>query len=184
MTDRTIIEERTGNVVTMNVFSKLSQERIMFIDNVITDDLANEIIAQLLYLDSLNHELINIYINCIGGSVLDGLAIYDVSKIIKSPIRTVCIAGALSMGAILMLMGKERCITKHSRIMLHQPSGYARGTATDIQITHEEIQKLKNELYAIVEENTTLVHVEELFKWDTWFTAKEALDCGLVTEIL
>lgn len=184
MHQRTIVEERAKNVAVMDVFSKLAQERIIFIDDVIESDLANGVIAQMLYLDSLNKKPIHVYINTPGGSVYDGLAIYDVAKIIKSPIRTVCVGMAASMGAILMLMGSERCATKHSRIMLHQPSGYAAGSADDIEITHEEIQKIKGELYAIVEENTNLKDVKTLFKLDTWFTASEALQCGLITEIL
>lgn len=182
---RTIVEERQKNVVIMDVFSKLIQERIIFIDDEIDNELANNVIAQMLYLDSVDQSReINIYINSPGGSVYDGLAIYDTSKLIKSPIRTVCMGLAASMGAILMLMGTERCATKHSRIMLHQPSGYARGTADDIEITHEEIQKLKKELYDIVEENSNLTNVEQLFKLDTWYTAKEALEAGLITKIL
>lgn len=181
---RTIVEQSQKNIVIMDVFSKLVQERIIFIDGVIDDQLANGIIAQLLHLDSISKELINIYINSPGGSVYDGLAIYDTSKIIKSPIRTVCVGMAASMGAILMLMGKERCATKHSRLMLHQPSGVAYGTADDIEITHEEIQKLKKELYTIVEENSNLTNVEQLFKLDTWYNSKEALEAGLITKIL
>ena len=181
---RTIVEERPRNVVVMDVFSKLVQERIIFIDNVIDDELANGVIAQMLYLDSVNNNTINVYINSPGGSVYAGLGIYDTSKLIKSPIRTVCVGMAASMGAVLMLMGKERCATKHSRIMLHQPSGGAIGTADDIAITHEEIQKLKKELYEIVESNSNLTNIEQLFKLDTWFTASEALEAGLITKIL
>lgn len=184
MNQRTIVEERSKNVVVMDVFSKLIQERIIFIDDVIDDDLANGVIAQLLYLDSLSSNPIDIYINTEGGSVLDGLAIYDVANLIKSPIRTVCVGMAASMGAILMLMGTEREATKHSRIMLHQPSGRAWGSSDDIQIIHEEIQKYKKELYNIVEANTTLTNVEQLFKLDTWYTAEEALECGILTKIL
>ena len=181
---RTIVEESTRNMSIIDVFSKLVQERIIFIDSLIDDELANGVIAQLLYLDSVNQNEISIYINTPGGSVMDGLAIYDVSKLIKSPIRTVCIGGAISMGAILMLMGKERCITKHSRMMLHQPSAEASGKVDNIRITHNFVEKLKKEMYAIIEENTTLTNVEELFRWDTWYTSEEALACGLVTKIL
>lgn len=182
--NRTIVEESSRNMSIIDVFSKLVQERIIFIDDVVDSELANGVIAQMLYLDSIDQKEISIYINTPGGSVLDGLAIYDVSKLIKSPIKTVCIGEAASMGAILMLMGKERCITKHSRLMLHQPSGSIRGTADAIQVTHEQMQLLKKELYEIVEEHTNLKNAEQLFKLDTWYTSKEALDCGLVTRIL
>lgn len=181
---RTIVEERAKNIVVMDVFSKLVQERIIFIDEPINSELANGVIAQMLYLDSISKEPINVYINTPGGSVYDGLAIYDVSKLIKSPIKTVCIGLAASMGAVLMLMGSERGATKHSRIMLHQPSSAAIGTSDEIQIVHEELQKLKAEIYQIVEENTKLTNVEQLFKLDTWYTASEALECGLLTKIL
>lgn len=182
---RTIVEERQKNIVIMDVFSKLIQERIIFIDGPIDDELANGVIAQMLYLDSLNKdEQINIYINSPGGSVYDGLAIFDASELIKAPIRTVCVGMAASMGAVLMLMGKERCATRHSRLMLHQPSAMAVGTADEIEITHEEVQKLKKELYEIVESKSNLVNVEQLFRLDTWYTAQEALEAGLITKIL
>jgi len=184
MNQRTIVEERGKSIVIMDVFSKLVQERIIFIDEPIDDELANGVIAQMLYLDSVNHQRIDIYINTPGGSIYDGLAVYDVAHLIKSPIRTICVGMAASMGAILMLMGTERCATKHARIMLHQPSGGAIGTADDIEITHEEIQKLKKEMYDIVEEKTFLTNVETLFKNDVWYTAVEALEYGLLTEIL
>ncbi|MGV8961904.1 MAG: ClpP family protease [Candidatus Saccharimonadaceae bacterium] len=184
MFQRTIVEERSKNVVIMDVFSKLAQERIIFIDDVIDDSLANGVIAQLLYLDSVGHDQIDVYINSPGGSVYDGFAIYDVSKLIKSPIRTVCVGMAASMAAVLMFMGKERCGTQHSRIMFHQPSGRASGTSEEIQISHEEIQKVKKELYEIVEQHTTLTGVEQLFRLDTWYTAKEAIECGILTCIL
>jgi len=184
MNQRTIVEERSKNVIVLDVFSKLIQERIIFIDDVIDDELANGVIAQMLYLDSIGTAPIDIYINTPGGSILDGLAIYDVAKLLKSPIKTICVGMAASMGAILMLIGKERCATKHSRIMLHQPSSAIRGTADDFQIYNDEIQKYKKELYDIVEQNTTLTNVEQLFKLDTWYTAEEALQCGLLTKVL
>jgi ATP-dependent Clp protease protease subunit len=184
MSQRTIVEERGKSIVVMDVFSKLVQERIIFIDEPIDDELANGVIAQLLYLDSVNQQPIDIYINTPGGSVYSGLAIYDVAHLIKSPIKTICVGMAASMGAILMLMGTERHATKHSRIMLHQPSGEAVGTADDISITHEQIQKVKKEMYDIVEEKTSLMNVEALFKNDVWYTAAEALECGLLTKVL
>lgn len=184
MNQRTIVEERSRNVIVLDVFSKLIQERIIFIDDVIDDELANGVIAQLLYLDSVANSPIDIYINTPGGNVLDGLAIYDVANLIKSPIKTICVGMAASMGAVLMLIGKERCATKHSRIMLHQPSGRAYGTSDQIEIANEEIQKYKKELYDIIEEKTSLTNVEQLFKLDTWYTAAEALECGLLTKVL
>lgn len=184
MPQRTIVEERSKNVVIMDVFSKLAQNRIIFIDDAITSELANGIIAQLLYLDSISQDRIDIYINSPGGNVYDGFGIYDVAKLLKSPIRTIGIGLIASMGAFLMFMGSERCATKHTRIMLHQPSGFAVGSSDDIEIYHEELQKIKKDLYKIIAENTTLENVEQLFKLDTWFSAEEALNCKLLTEIL
>lgn len=181
---RTIVEEKPGNIAVMDVFSKLVQERIIFIDSAINDELANGVIAQMLYLDSLNHDPISLYINSPGGSVYDGLAIYDVANLLKSPINTVCVGHAASMACILMLIGKERSMTKHARIMMHQPSGGVIGNAKEIEITYQEIEKLKKELYSIIEEKTNIVDAEELFKWDVWYTSVEALEKGLITKIL
>ena len=185
MNVRTIVQEGQKNIIVMDVFSKLIQERIIFIDGVIDSELANGVIAQMLYLDSINKENpINVYINSPGGSIYDGLAIFDASELIKAPIRTVCIGMAASMGAVLMLMGKERCITKRARMMLHQPSSGVIGTADEIQITHEEVQLLKKQLYKLIEERTRLGNAEQLFKLDTWYSAEEALEVGLVDKIL
>jgi ATP-dependent Clp protease protease subunit len=182
---RTIVEESQRNIAIMDVFSKLIQERIIFIDSTIDSELANGVIAQMLYLDSLSHEEpISVYINSDGGSVYDGLAIYDTSEIIKCPIKTFCVGLAASMGAILMLMGKERYATKRSRLMLHQVSGGVIGTAEEIRITNEETQKVEKTLYDIIESKTKLTKVNKLLKNDTWFSAEEALKVGLITDIL
>jgi len=181
---RTIVEERSRNIVVMDIFSKLIEERIIFIDDVITPDLANQVIAQMLYLDSTSHDEINIYINSPGGDVYAGLAIYDIGALIKSPIKTVCIGLAASMGAILMLMGKTRCATKHSRMMLHQPSGGVIGTADDIEVVNAEIQKVKKELYDIVESKTNISNSSQLFQKDYWLTTEEALKHNIITTIL
>lgn len=184
MIDRSIVEERQKNVVIMDVFSKLAQERIIFIDDVITSDLANGIMAQMLYLDSLSNDTISVYINSPGGNVIDGLAIYDISKIIKSPIKTVCVGEAASMAAVLMLMGDERCGLKHSRFMLHQIRGGSYGTLKDMDIYAEVSKSLQKDIYAIVESKTKLTDVESLFLFDTWYTSEQALECGLLTKVL
>lgn len=186
MSYRTIVEENPKNIAVIDVFSKLIQDRIIFIDGVIDEDSANGIIAQMLYLDSLSNEEITCYINGPGGSVYDGLAIYDTSKIVKSPIKTVNVGKAFSMSAVLMLMGQERQGLKHSRIMIHQPMGEAVGQASDIKITHEEIQKLKKELYEIISEVTGQSYdkVEKDCDRDYWMTSEEALKYGFLTKIL
>lgn len=149
---RTIVEERSQNLVVMDVFSKLIQERIIFIDSVITANLANEIIAQLLILDADSNKPINIYINSPGGSVSNGLAIYDVAMNIKSPIRTICVGMAASMAAILMLMGKERCALKHSKIMMHEVSSEVEGKTKDIEVDFKRHKDYQHSLYEIVKE--------------------------------
>ena len=159
--NRTIVEERHKNLVIMDVFSKLIQERIIFIDDIIDAELANGVIAQMLYLDSMNHDTISIYINSPGGTVTDGLAIYDISRIIKSPIRTVCVGEAASMAAVLMLMGSERCGLKHSRLMLHQVNSGGRGPLKGMEINLEFSKSLQEDLYKIIEEHTTLTNIEQ-----------------------
>jgi len=185
MNIRTIVEERPQNLAVMDVFSKLVQERIIFIDGPIDDELANGVIAQMLYLDSLDSkQTINIYINSPGGGVFSGLAIYDVSKLIKAPIRTTCVGMAASMAAILMLMGEERCGLKHSRIMLHEASGDAFGKTKDIAVMFKLQTELEKEMWEIVKEHTSIENIEELIKVDKWYTASEALSVGLLTRIL
>ena len=183
MRDRTIVEERTQNIAIMDVFSKLAQERIIFIDSVIDDELANGIIAQLLYLDSLDKSPINIYINSPGGSVIDGLAIYDVAKRIKSPIYTTCIGMAASMGAILMLIGEKRFGLPHSRIMLHEVSGHLIGKSKDVEVEFNLMKDLEKDLFNIVKEKTSIQDIDT-FKVDKWYRASEAKEVGLLTEIL
>lgn len=184
---RTIVEERPKNVAVMDVFSKLVQERIIFIDGNIDEDLANGVIAQMLYLDSLDKEKpINIYINTYGGSCYDGLAIYDIAEKIKAPIRTITMGKCCSMGVPLLLMGSERCATKRTRFMIHQPQGGAYGQVSDIKITYEEIEVVKKELYTVISERTGQPYerVEKDCDRDKWMSAEEALAYGIITKIL
>ena len=180
----TILEDRGKNLVGLDPISKLFSERIIFIDKVIDDEVANDIISQMLYLDHLNNDEITIYINTPGGGVYAGLAIYDVGERLKSPIRTIGIGCAASMGGILMLMGKRRSALPHTRIMYHQPMGGAFGQASDMVITIEEIQKVKIELYNIIKEKTLIKDPEIIFDRDKWYTVKEALEVGILTEEL
>ena len=148
---RTIVEENPQNVVIMDVFSKLIQDRIIFIGEDIHPDLSNEVIAQLLYLNSVSKtDPIKVYINSPGGYVTQGLAMYDVAHLIKAPIDTYCIGQAASMGAILMLMGQRRFGLKHTRIMLHELSGGAVGTLTEMKISVVEAEKLQQQLNNII----------------------------------
>lgn len=181
---RTIIQESPQNVAIMDVFSRLVQDRIIFIDDEIDSELANGVIAQMLYLDSLDDPRpISVYINSPGGSVMDGLAIYDVAKRCKANITTVCMGMAASMGAILMLMGDTRCALPHSRIMLHEAAGHCGGKTKDARVALKLQEDLEAELFKIVTDITT-IDINEVKTTDKWYTAEEALEVGLITKIL
>ncbi|HUV00983.1 MAG TPA: ATP-dependent Clp endopeptidase proteolytic subunit ClpP [Bacteroidales bacterium] len=185
----TIIEERQLNVASMDVFSRLMMDRIIFIGLPIDDYVANIIEAQLLYLDSADPGRdIQIYFNTPGGSVHAGLGIYDTMQYISAEIATICTGMAASMGAILLTAGTKgkRSALKHSRIMIHQPIGGVEGQASDIEIQAREIIKLKKELYEIIAFHTgnTLEKVEKDSDRDHWMTSQEAKEYGMIDEIL
>lgn len=179
---RTIVEENPKNIAIMDVFSKLMQHRVIFIDDAIDDSLANSIIAQLLYLDSISTDEITIYINSPGGSVYAGLAIYDISKIITAPVKTVGIGCVASMGAVLMLMGSVRKSLVHTRYMLHQVSSGTDGKLSDMQISLEEAKDCNEAILKILEEKLTIENLRDKFRDDYWFGRDEALKIGLLTE--
>ncbi len=184
-----ILEERQLNVTQMDVFSRLMMDRIIFLGTGIDDYTANTLQAQLLYLDSTDPgKDISIYINSPGGSVYAGLGIYDTMQFVSSPVQTICTGMAASMAAVLLVAGAEgkRSALPHSRVMIHQPMGGAQGQASDIEITAREIQKLKKELYTIIANHS---HTEFDKVWadsdrDYWMTATEALDYGMIDNIL
>ncbi len=185
----TIIEERQLNVASMDVFSRLMMDRIIFLGLPIDDYVANIIQAQLLYLDSADPgKDIQIYFNTPGGSVNAGLGIYDTMQYISADIATICTGMAASMGAVLLTAGKKgkRSALKHSRIMIHQPMGGAEGQASDIEITVREIMKLKKELYEIIalHSGNPFEKVEKDSDRDYWMTSQEAKDYGMIDEIL
>ncbi|TAL63396.1 MAG: ATP-dependent Clp endopeptidase proteolytic subunit ClpP [Bacteroidetes bacterium] len=185
----TIIEERQLNVASMDVFSRLMMDRIIFLGLPIDDYVANIIQAQLLYLDSSDPgKDIQIYFNTPGGSVNAGLGIYDTMQYISADIATICTGMAASMGAVLLTAGKKgkRSALKHSRIMIHQPMGGAEGQASDIEITVREIVKLKKELYEIIalHSGNSIEKVEKDSDRDYWMTSQEAKDYGMIDEIL
>ena len=185
----TIIEERQLNVASMDVFSRLMMDRIIFLGLPIDDYVANIIQAQLLYLDSSDPgKDIQIYFNTPGGSVNAGLGIYDTMQFVSADIATICTGMAASMGAVLLTAGKKgkRSALKHSRIMIHQPMGGAEGVASDIEITVREIVKLKRELYEIIalHSGNSIEKVEKDSDRDYWMTAEEAKDYGMIDEIL
>jgi len=185
----TIIEERQLNVATMDVFSRLMMDRIIFLGTPIDDDVANIIQAQLLFLESSDpNKDIQIYFNTPGGSVYAGLGIYDTMQYIGSDIATICTGMAASMGAILLTAGAKgkRSALTHSRIMIHQPMGGTEGQASDIEITAREILKLKKELYQILalHSNQPFEKIEKDSDRDHWLTAIEAKEYGLIDEVL
>ena len=185
----TIIEERQLNIASMDVFSRLMMDRIIFLGLPIDDYVANIIQAQLLYLDSSDPgKDIQIYFNTPGGSVNAGLGIYDTMQYISCDIATICTGMAASMGAVLLTAGKKgkRSALKHSRIMIHQPMGGAEGQASDIEITVREIVKLKKELYEIIalHSGNSVEKVEKDSDRDYWMTSQEAKDYGMIDEIL
>jgi len=185
----TIIEERQMNIATMDVFSRLMMDRIIFLGVPINDYVANIIQAQLLFLESADAEReIRIYLNTPGGSVYAGLGIYDTMQYINPDVSTICTGMAASMGAVLLTAGTKgkRTALKHSRVMIHQPLGGTSGQASDIEITAREIQKLKKELYEIIA-NHSDTDYKKVWKdgdRDYWMTAQEALDYGMIDEIL
>lgn len=184
-----IIEERPLNVASMDVFSRLMMDRIIFLGEPIDDYVANIVTAQLLFLDSTDRTRdIQMYINSPGGSVYAGLGIYDTMQFVSPDISTICTGMAASMGAILMCAGVpgKRSALKHSRIMLHQPSGSIGGQATDIAITAKEIKKVKQELYHIIGYHTNKETEQVAIDCDRdfWMTADESKAYGLIDEVL
>ncbi|MFZ9717968.1 MAG: ClpP family protease [Chitinophagaceae bacterium] len=184
-----IIEERPLNVASMDVFSRLMMDRIIFLGEPINDYVANIVTAQLLFLESTDRSRdIQMYINSPGGSIYAGLGIYDTMQYIGPDVSTITIGIAASMGAVLMCAGTKgkRTALKHSRIMLHQPYGGAGGQATDIQIMVNEVKKLKQELYEIIAYHSgqALDKIKEDSDRDFWMTAQEAKAYGLVDEVL
>lgn len=184
-----IIEERSLNVAVMDVYSRLMMDRIIFLGYPINDEIANIVTAQLLFLDSSDRTRdINMYINSPGGSVYSGLGVYDTMQYVSPDIATICIGVAASMSCVLLGAGSKgkRAALKHSRIMMHQPSGAIGGQASDIEITVNEIRKLKKELYDVVNHHTgkSIEQIEKDFDRDRWMTAAEAKEYGLVDEVL
>mgnify|MGYP006289236275 CR=1 FL=1 len=185
----TIIEERQLNVATMDVFSRLMMDRIIFLGVPINDYVANIIQAQLLFLESVDSSKdIQIYLNTPGGSVYAGLGIYDTIQYISPDVATICTGIAASMGAVLLCAGEKgkRTALTHSRILIHQPMGGAQGQASDIEITAREIMKLKKELYEIIAKHSGQTY-KKIWKdsdRDYWMTAEEAKKYGMIDEVL
>jgi ATP-dependent Clp protease protease subunit len=184
-----IIEERQLNVAQMDVFSRLMMDRIIFLGTGINDQVANIVQAQLLFLESADAKKdIQIYMNSPGGSVYAGLGIYDTMQVVAPDVATICTGMAASMGAVLLCAGAKgkRSALKHSRVMIHQPMGGAQGQASDMEITLQEILKLKKELYEIIASHSgqDFDRVEKDSDRDYWMTSEEAKAYGMIDEVL
>jgi len=184
-----IIEERPMNVAVMDVYSRLMMDRIIFLGYPVNDEVANIITAQLLFLESTDRTRdIQLYINSPGGAVYAGLGLYDTMQFVTPDIATICTGMAASMAAVLMAAGAagKRSGLRHARIMMHQPSGGAAGQASDVEITVNEVRKVKHELYEILSNHTgqTIEKVTKDSNRDFWMTADEAKNYGLIDEVL
>lgn len=183
-----VMEERKLNVTQIDVFSRLMMDRIIFLGCQIDDDVANIILAQMLFLSSLDPEAdIKLYVNTPGGQVSSGLAIYDTMQIIEPDVATICTGTAASMGAILLCAGSrgKRSILQHSKVMIHQPIGGVRGSCSDIRIASEEIHKAQSVLCGILAEHTgnPMDKILKDIDRDYWMTSDEALHYGIVDAI-
>ena len=184
-----IIEERQLNVAQMDVFSRLMMDRIIFLGTGINDQVANIVQAQLLFLESADAKKdIQIYMNSPGGSVYAGLGIYDTMQVVAPDVATICTGMPASMGAVLLCAGTKgkRSALKHSRVIIHQPMGGAQGHASDMEITLQEILKLKKELYEIIANHSgqEFDKVEHDSDRDYWMTSEEAKAYGMIDEVL
>jgi ATP-dependent Clp protease protease subunit len=184
-----VIERSSRGERTYDIFSRLLMDRIIFLGTPINDDVANIIIAQLLYLQADNPDRdIHLYINSPGGSVSAGLAIYDTMQFLKSPVNTICMGLAASMGAFLLAAGRKgkRLALPHSRIMIHQPSGGAQGTAADIEIQAREILYLRHQMNELMSKHTgqPVDQIERDIVRDKFMSAPEAVAYGLIDQVI
>ncbi len=184
-----VIERSSRGERSYDIFSRLLMDRIVFLGSAINDDVANVIIAQLLFLQADNPERdINIYINSPGGSVYAGLAIYDTIQYLSAPVSTICMGMAASMGSFLLAAGSpgKRSALPNSRIMIHQPSGGSQGTATDVEIQAKEILYARQRLNELLSKHTgqPVERIEEDVDRDRYMSPEEALDYGIIDRII
>ena len=184
----TVIERNNSSERAYDIYSRLLKDRIILLNGEIDDNVSNIIVAQLLYLDSLNNDEISIYINSPGGSITAGMAIYDTMNFISSPVSTICIGMCASMAAFLLSSGEKgkRYCLPNSEVMIHQPLGGAHGQATEIKIAAERILKLKDKLNKILSINTgkELTIIENDTERDFFMSSDEALDYGIIDKII
>lgn len=183
-----ILEERQLNVATFDVFSRLMYDRIVYMSGEVTQDTCDIIIAQLLYLASVDGRDINMYINSQGGSVIDGLGVIDTMNYISCDVCTTCVGLAASMGAVLLSNGKsgKRFVLSHSRVMIHSVSNAMQGHTADMKIEFEQMLKCQDDIYSILANNTghTIEEIEEVCNRDKWLIGNEAIEFGIADKIL
>lgn len=184
-----IIEERPMNVASMDVFSRLMMDRIIFMGVPVTDEVANIIQAQLLFLDSVDHNRdIQIYLNSPGGSVYAGLGIYDTMQFVAADVATICTGMAASMAAVLLCAGAagKRTALKHARVMIHQPMSGMQGQVSEMEIALKETLKVRDELYNIIAEHSgqTFEKISKDSDRDYWMSAEEAKAYGMIDDVL
>ena len=183
-----VIEKSNLGERSYDIYSRLLKDRIIILNGEINDDSSNIVVAQLLYLDSLNNEDISIYINSPGGSITSGMAIYDTMNFVKSDVSTICIGMSASMAAFILACGAKgkRYIRPNSEVMIHQPLGGTQGQATDIKIATDRIMKLKNRLNSILAKQTgqSLKKITSDTERDYFMNSNEALKYGLVDKII
>lgn len=184
----TIIEKNEMGERAYDIYSRLLKDRIIILNGEITDNSSNIVVAQLLYLDSLNNDDISLYINSPGGSITAGMAIFDTMNFIKSDISTICVGMAASMAAFLLSSGEKgkRYILPNAEVMIHQPLGGAQGQATEIKIAAERILKLKKKLNKILSDNTgkDIDTIDNNTERDYFMDSDEALNYGIVDKVL
>ncbi len=184
----TVIEKEINGERSYDIYSRLLKDRIIILNGEIDDSLSNSIVAQLLYLDSLNNDDISLYINSPGGSISSGMAIYDTMNFIKSDVSTICIGMCASMGAFLLSSGckGKRYALPNSEVMIHQPLGGAEGQATEIKIAAEHIIKIRKKLNKILSKNTgkNLLKIEKDTERDNYMDAESALNYGLIDKVV
>ncbi len=183
-----VIEKTNTGEKVFDLYSRLLEDRIILLCGEINDSLSNSIVAQLLYLDSLNNDDIQLYINSIGGSITAGMAIYDTMNHVKSNVSTICVGIAASMGAFLLSSGEKekRYTLPNAEILIHQPLGGVQGQATEIKIAAEHILKIKEKLNHILAKNTgkKIEEIEKDTERDYFMSAEEALTYGIIDKIL
>ena len=184
----TVIEKTNAGERAYDIYSRLLKDRIIFVSGEIDDDLANSVISQLLFLDSRNHDDINLYINSPGGNITSGMAIYDTMNYIKSDVTTICVGMAASMASVLLASGKKgkRYILPNAEVMIHQPLGGVKGQATEIKIVADRILYLRKKLNKILSEKTgkDIKEIEKDTERDYYLNSSDALEYGLVDKIL